>query len=191
MIDIWEGRVHVSWLIQFAKIVPSAAQDQPDPQRKGRADHTGGFQPLENAPLPLDVRFIAATKSDLKALGERREFRSDLYYRLAASELDLPPLRERGHDVIALFEHFATEEAARAGLGSRPVPEAVLSALLTHDWPGNVRELKALATRFALGLTDGMPDRADTSGEDDAPGEIGIGPVQAGVQLLPVHAGHP
>ena len=52
-----------------------------------------------NAPRPLDVRFVAATKSDLKALGEKGEFRSDLYYRLAASELDLPPLRDRGDDV--------------------------------------------------------------------------------------------
>jgi two-component system C4-dicarboxylate transport response regulator DctD len=122
-----------------------------------------------NAPLPLDVRFVAATKSDLKALGEKGEFRSDLYYRLAASEIDLPPLRERGNDVIALFGHFAAEEAARSGLSPRPVPEAVLSALLAHDWPGNVRELKSLAARFALGLTDGVPGRADTR-EDDAPG---------------------
>jgi two-component system C4-dicarboxylate transport response regulator DctD len=122
-----------------------------------------------NAPLPLDVRFVAATKSDLKALGEKGEFRSDLYYRLAASELDLPPLRERGDDVIALFGHFNAEEAARSGLSPRPVPEAVLSALLAHDWPGNVRELKSLAARFALGLSDGMPGRTDTR-EDDAPG---------------------
>jgi two-component system C4-dicarboxylate transport response regulator DctD len=123
-----------------------------------------------NAPLPLDVRFVAATKSDLKTLGDKGEFRSDLYYRLAASELDLPPLRDRGHDVIALFEHFAAEEAARSGLAPRPVPEVVLSALLAHDWPGNVRELRSLATRYVLGLTDGKPDNAPIPAEDDVPG---------------------
>jgi two-component system C4-dicarboxylate transport response regulator DctD len=122
-----------------------------------------------NAPLPLDVRFVAATKSDLKTLGDKGEFRSDLYYRLAASELDLPPLRDRGHDVIALFEHFAAEEAARSGLAPRPVPEVVLSALLAHDWPGNVRELRSLATRYVLGLTDGKPDNTPPA-EDDVPG---------------------
>ncbi|MCK5745107.1 MAG: sigma-54-dependent Fis family transcriptional regulator, partial [Oricola sp.] len=124
-----------------------------------------------NAPRPLDVRFVAATKSDLKALGEKGEFRSDLYYRLAASELDLPPLRDRGDDVIALFGHFASEESARSGLSPRPVPEAVLSSLLAHDWPGNVRELKSLATRFALGLSDGMPGRTVVP-EGDAPGLV-------------------
>jgi len=124
-----------------------------------------------NAPRPLDVRFVAATKSDLKALGEKGEFRSDLYYRLAASELDLPPLRDRGDDVIALFGHFASEESARSGLSPRPVPEAVLSSLLAHDWPGNVRELKSLATRFALGLSDGMPGRTEVP-EGDAPGLV-------------------
>ncbi|WP_421857982.1 sigma-54-dependent transcriptional regulator [Oricola sp.] len=122
-----------------------------------------------NAPLPLDVRFVAATKSDLKRLGENGAFRSDLYYRLAASELDLPPLRDRGDDVIALFGHFAGQEAERSGLSARSVPEAVLSALLAHDWPGNVRELKSLANRFALNLTDGAPDRVTING-DDAPG---------------------
>ena len=122
-----------------------------------------------NAPRPLDVRFVAATKSDLKALGEKGEFRSDLYYRLAASELRLPPLRDRGDDVIALFGHFTAEEAARSGLSPKPVPDAVLSALLAHDWPGNVRELKSLAARFALGLSDGMPGRTEVP-EGDAPG---------------------
>jgi len=122
-----------------------------------------------NAPRPLDVRFVAATKSDLKALGEKGEFRSDLYYRLAASELNLPPLRDRGEDVMALYGHFTAEEAARSGLSPRPVPDAVLSALLAHDWPGNVRELKSLAARFALGLSDGMPGRTEVPGSD-APG---------------------
>ncbi|WP_425417571.1 sigma-54-dependent transcriptional regulator [Oricola indica] len=122
-----------------------------------------------NAPRPLDVRFVAATKSDLKALGEKGEFRSDLYYRLAASELSLPPLRDRGDDVIALFGHFTAEEAARSGLSPRPLPDAVLSALLAHDWPGNVRELKSLATRFSLGLSDGIPGRTEVP-EGGAPG---------------------
>ena len=105
-----------------------------------------------NKLLPIDVRVIAATKCDLAAEGRAGRFRSDLYFRLAAAEIVLPPLREREHDALLLFERFAAEAARRAGATLTPLRADDFDALLAHNWPGNVRELKNVAERYALGL---------------------------------------
>ncbi len=94
------------------------------------------------APQTVDVRIIAATNKDLAGLVRTGGFREDLYYRLAVVTIEVPPLRERGDDVLLLARHFAVRFAAEHG---RPVPvfsDAVLSALAAHRWPGNVRELE-------------------------------------------------
>ncbi|MBR0827359.1 sigma-54-dependent Fis family transcriptional regulator [Bradyrhizobium manausense] len=105
-----------------------------------------------NKLVPVDVRVIAAAKGDLAAESRDGHFRSDLYFRLAAAEIGLPPLRERGNDVLLLFEHFAAAAAEGAGRALSPLRSDDLDALLAHDWPGNVRELKNVAERYALGL---------------------------------------
>ena len=105
-----------------------------------------------NKLLPVDVRVIAAAKCDLATESRDGRFRSDLYFRLAAAEIRLPPLRERGNDVLLLFEHFAAVAAKGAGRTMTPLRADDLDALLAHDWPGNVRELKNVAERYALGL---------------------------------------
>jgi two-component system, NtrC family, C4-dicarboxylate transport response regulator DctD len=105
-----------------------------------------------NKLVPVDVRVIAAAKSDLAADSRDGRFRSDLYFRLSAAEIHLPPLRQRANDVILLFEHFATEAARRTERTPTPLSAEDLDALLAHDWPGNVRELKNVAERYALGL---------------------------------------
>lgn len=105
-----------------------------------------------NKLVPVDVRVIAAAKGDLAAESRDGRFRSDLYFRLAAAELSLPPLRARGNDVLLLFEHFAASAAHGAGRTMPPLRPDDLDALLAHVWPGNVRELKNVAERYALGL---------------------------------------
>ena len=92
--------------------------------------------------IPVDFRVIAATHVDLEAAVRGGTFREDLYFRLAVLRLVVPPLRERGDDVLGLAEIFLQRFAAQH-TGSRPrgyAPEA-RRALLAHDWPGNVREL--------------------------------------------------
>lgn len=105
-----------------------------------------------NEAIALDVRVIAATKPDLKALAEQGKFREDLYYRLDVARIRTPSLRERLADAPLLFRAFVDAAAARRGVAP-PTPEpADLARLSSHDWPGNVRELKNVAERFAMGL---------------------------------------
>jgi transcriptional regulator with PAS, ATPase and Fis domain len=109
-------------------------------------------------PVKVDVRVIASTNRSLQSLVQQGSFREDLYYRLNVIPLALPPLRERGNDVIELAEYFAAKYAA-------PNPLPVLSenfraALLAHSWPGNVREL-ANTMRRAVALCEGKPIDGD------------------------------
>lgn len=111
-----------------------------------------------NTPIAVDCRVIAATKSDLKALSDKGQFRNDLYYRLNVVTLELPPLRERREDILMLFEYFLLQAATRF---DRPVPELESheqASLLAYDWPGNVRELRNMAERFALGIRTPLAD---------------------------------
>ena len=98
----------------------------------------------------VDVRIVAATHRPLEELVREGLFRADLYYRLCVVQLHLPPLRERGSDILILTRHFLNIHSARYG---KPVP--VLSkdaemALLSHAWPGNVRELRNVLEQAVL-----------------------------------------
>jgi two-component system response regulator HupR/HoxA len=103
----------------------------------------------------VDVRFIAATNRDLDSEVKAGRFRADLFYRISAVTLHLPPLRDRPHDVRLLAEHFVRAAAARYG---RPVPrlaEDCFAALTTYSFPGNVRELESEMSRLvALSAAD-------------------------------------
>lgn len=103
-----------------------------------------------NTSINIDVRIIAATKSDLKVLSDRGDFREDLYYRLNVIQIDIPPLRERREDIPLLFHHFTLIAAARYGRESIPLDTRQVGQLLQHDWPGNVRELRNRAERYVL-----------------------------------------
>src|SRR5258705_11170494 len=113
-------------------------------------DRIGG-----RAPLAVDVRVVAATNKDLKAAVEAGQFRGDLFFRLAVFPLEIPPLRDRGEDVILLARHFASKLGKELrGREATLSPEA-LSALGRHKWPGNVRELENAIERACI-LTDTM-----------------------------------
>ncbi len=101
----------------------------------------------ESTPRSVDVRVVAATHCDLDSMIEKGEFRRDLYYRLCVSSVVLPPLRDRGNDVLLLAEHFLQQ-------GGYSMTAEAGQRLLRHGWPGNVRELKNVI-ELATALCDG------------------------------------
>lgn len=96
----------------------------------------------DSTPIKVDVRVIAATNQDLAEKVRNGSFRQDLFYRLNVVRLVLPPLRERGDDVMLLAEHFLGQFSARFGRSIRAFSGDVVEFLRSHDWPGNVRELE-------------------------------------------------
>jgi two-component system nitrogen regulation response regulator GlnG len=91
----------------------------------------------------VNVRVIAATNRDLRALAEAGQFRPDLYYRLAVFTIPLPPLRDRGDDVELLARHFVRRYAAEYDRDIRDIAPEALALLRSYSWPGNVRELQS------------------------------------------------
>lgn len=100
----------------------------------------------------LDLRVLAATKSDPADAVARGDLREDLYYRLNVVRLRTPPLRERREDVPVLFARFLTRAAERLGRDIPPMDHAIRRRLLEHDWPGNLRELANFASQVAVGM---------------------------------------
>ncbi|RMF74288.1 MAG: GAF domain-containing protein, partial [Acidobacteria bacterium] len=104
----------------------------------------------EDAPRHVDVRIVAATNRDLRALVAERRFREDLYYRLDVGRVHLAPLRERLEDLGLLVDHFLEQIAAREGRETPlRIEPAALRLFTRHDWPGNVRELENEIVRLA------------------------------------------
>jgi DNA-binding NtrC family response regulator len=115
------------------------------------------------------VRIVAATNRDLESLSEEGRFRDDLYFRLAVIEIDLPPLRARGNDVLLIAQSELTRRAARSGKAIRGLSAEAARLLLRYDWPGNVRELqnsleRAIAmARFDHIVPEDLPERVRSS----------------------------
>jgi tetratricopeptide (TPR) repeat protein len=98
----------------------------------------------------VDVWILAATSENLAAALRTRRFREDLYHRLAVVAITLPPLRERGVDVLRLAEHFLARACADYGLPAKTFAPEAVSALVAYPWPGNLRELANVMERVAL-----------------------------------------
>ncbi|MBL6958944.1 MAG: sigma-54-dependent Fis family transcriptional regulator [Rhodospirillales bacterium] len=103
-----------------------------------------------NETIPLDIRVVAATKTDLKAAVSKGGFREDLYYRLNVAMIDIPPLRDRREDIPLLFQHFLLVASAQHNREMAPLNQEQTAALMAHHWPGNVRELRNVAERYAF-----------------------------------------
>ncbi len=103
-----------------------------------------------NRPRKLDVRILAATNRDLLGLVQKGSFRKDLFYRLNVITIVLPPLRERGNDILLLTSHFAQRFAAELGRAQPHFSERAMTVLRKYDWPGNVRELENVVQRLVL-----------------------------------------
>ncbi|MCA1988350.1 MAG: sigma-54 dependent transcriptional regulator [Desulfarculus sp.] len=117
-------------------------------------------------PIPVDVRVVAATHQDLKALVESGRFRSDLYYRLNVVTLKVPPLREHKADIPLLAHHFLAKYAERHAKPVKGIDAEMMAALKAYDYPGNVRELENLIER-AVTLSAG-----EVLGSRDLPDEV-------------------
>src|SRR5881409_865927 len=98
----------------------------------------------------VDVRIVAATNRDLEREATRERFRRDLYFRLAVIVLVVPPLRERGEDVLLLTDHFLRVLNAKYGKTVREISASARERLLSYPWPGNVRELSHVIERAVL-----------------------------------------
>ena len=103
-----------------------------------------------NRTIQVDVRIVAATNRDLKAMVEKNEFRADLYYRLAVFPMNVPPLRQRREDIAVLTRHFVQKHAKRMGRRIESIPMHALEALTNYDWPGNIRELQNVVERSVV-----------------------------------------
>jgi len=134
-------------------------------------------------PVKVDVRVVAATNRALRDAVSQGGFRADLYHRLSVYPVHVPPLRERGDDVLLLAGHFLEINRARLGLRSLRLDAAAQAAMLRYGWPGNVRELEHVMGRAALKLLSRGVNRRDivTLTEDlldlDEPSEHALRPA--------------
>jgi len=132
-------------------------------------DRVGG-----KTPVKVDIRIIATSNRDLQTEARAGRFREDLFYRLNVINLQLPPLRERPADIIALAEHFAARYAKQNGMVQKAISAEARRFLSQHRWSGNVRELENTMHRAVLLSTDAEIDvdairLPDGSRLDDAP----------------------
>ncbi|RVT53520.1 sigma-54-dependent transcriptional regulator [Rubrivivax albus] len=116
----------------------------------------------------VDVRIVAATHQPLDRLVREGRFRADLYFRLRVVELDLPPLRDRGDDVLQLADGFLAAHAARYGRPCPTLTPRARDALQRHAWPGNVRELRNLLEQAVLLARGATLDLEDLALRDEA-----------------------
>lgn len=126
-----------------------------------RFERVGGSKTLH-----VDVRVIAATNKNLEQAIRRGDFREDLYYRLRVFPLHMPPLRDRGGDILIMLDYFTHRFQKDYGLGGMKFDESARSAILKYHWPGNVRELRNFVERMLI-MHNGQ-----TVGKNMLPAEI-------------------
>lgn len=121
-----------------------------------RFERVGGTQSID-----VDVRIIVATNKNLQSAVEQKLFREDLYFRIASIPITIPPLRERGDDVILLARHFLERFRREFGKPGLQFSEDAIARMRGYPWPGNVRELQNTVERAAI-LADGDEIEAET-----------------------------
>jgi PAS domain S-box-containing protein len=131
----------------------------------------GEFEPVGGTrAVRVDVRVIAATNRDLERMAKEGMFRTDLLYRLNVFPMHVPPLRERGEDVVLLAEAFARNFARLRGGTVAPLTEAAKAKLQRYEWPGNVRELQNVIERALITSPDGRRLNLDRALPETTPG---------------------
>jgi len=141
-------------LDEFAEIPPQLQAKLLHVLQDGEFTRLGGRSRIQ-----ADVRVVAATNVDIREALATKRLREDLYYRLSAVVLEIPPLRERRAEIPILLRHFLKKYGGQSGLPSRPASAAVMEFAKRHDWPGNVREVENFAKRYLM-----LGDQALTSG---------------------------
>jgi two-component system nitrogen regulation response regulator NtrX len=123
------------------------------------------------ASVRVDVRVIAATNKELSEEIRQGRFREDLYFRLNVIPVLVPPLRERGEDVVRLAEHFVTEFSREYGRRPKTLGPDALEVLRNYAWPGNVRELRNVIERLMIMVPRDVITQADLPFLDVKPGQ--------------------
>ena len=126
----------------------------------------------DNRADPIDIRVVAATNRVLKEEIQRGRFREDLYYRLNVVTLELPPLRERGEDVLLLAGDFLRRATDELGASVRRFAQSALNGMRRHTWPGNVRELENRVKKAVVLADRAFMTAADLDLNEDLPREI-------------------
>jgi PAS domain S-box-containing protein len=147
----------------------------------------GEFEPVGSSRTrSVDVRVVAATNKDLEMMMASGQFRQDLYYRLNVFPIVLPPLRERGNDVILLANAFIERFARRIGRRIEPLRPTDELRLKSYTWPGNVRELQNVIERAVITTKDGWLDfcRCLPDAHDDLDDKPNIRPVSTEGKIL-------
>jgi DNA-binding NtrC family response regulator len=139
--------------------------------------------------IKIDVRLIAATNKNLEQLAADGAFREDLLYRLNVFQIDVPPLRKRGNDVLLLARHFMKDFGGQLGKRVNVIEEGAVEALLTHPFPGNVRQLRNLVEQ-ALILAKDDRLRPDLISGPSTPA-FSVAPPPAGSTVEPDSNGRP
>ena len=137
----------------------------------------GGSQPIHT-----DARVLAATNQNLAEMVREKKFREDLFFRLNVVTLELPPLRDRGDDILLLAEHFLEDFCTKARRKPPKFTAEAKKRLRTHSWPGNVRELRNLMERLAY-MSEGEKIDADELSFILSPGESGASMVPMDLPL--------
>ena len=112
----------------------------------------------------VDVRILTATNKDILSMVKKGVFREDLYFRLSVITITVPPLRERGNDILLLARHFLSKFAAEAGVSAPEFSERAVNVLKNYAWPGNVRELENLIQRLIVMKEGSLIDVPDLPG---------------------------
>ena len=134
----------------------------------------------DTKPTRIDIRVISATNQDLRASVRDGLFREDLYFRLSALEISVPPLRERSDDIALLVHFFLRRFSADTGISFHHISTGALEALYNYAWPGNIRELENACERALLMSQDGkvetrhLPAHLLSPHRDDAPADLGV-----------------
>ncbi|MDH5639324.1 MAG: sigma-54 dependent transcriptional regulator [Nitrospinota bacterium] len=139
------ARAGTIFLDEIGTITPAAQVKLLHVLQNQSLQRIGGESDIE-----ADVRIIAASNSDLKAMAAQGSFRPDLYYRLSVFPIPIPPLRERKEDIPALVEHILRKHNRSHMTTIRSVSKDVMSAMMMYSWPGNIRELENLMERAVL-----------------------------------------
>lgn len=155
-----------------------------------------------NTTIQVDIRILAATNRDLKTMVENGTFREDLYYRLNVFPITIPPLRERGNDIVALADYFVSRFASDMEIDVHRISTPALNMLLCYQWPGNVRELENVIERAMLLAEGGVihgynlppslqtPVMAEVSAAGTLEARLGAIEYEMIVEALKLHRGN-
>jgi two-component system response regulator AtoC len=142
-----------------------------------RFERVGGTETVQT-----DVRVIASTNADLEKMAEDGRFRKDLFFRLNVFTIKLPPLRQRGEDIVLLIDHYLRRFGQELGKPVHEVAPAALELLRTYPWPGNVRELQSVVKQSLLRMSGSvlLPDFLPVRIRNPQASGEPVGPIRSG-----------